>query len=184
MQNLTQLGWEISYTNSNNVHLRGLDTDFWRTAGEMAMQLRIESFIEALAVFVKESRKRLDKVSIMNTLMVQRESDPSWVEGLPIALYPSIRYWCWKGDNSKDLELLTKEYVRCKQFWQSGKDWRRDYVWVQDTEVGNGSPLDGRKVGQIQAIITVIDNLRHDNKDAPVQYTGVLIELLCLRDNG
>jgi hypothetical protein len=50
--------------------------------------------------------------------------------------------------------------------------------------VGNGSSLDGRKVGQIQAIVTVIDNLRHDNKYIPVQYTGVLIELLRLRDNG
>jgi hypothetical protein len=50
MQNLTQLGWEISYTNSNNVHLRGLNTDFWRTASEMAMQLRIEGFIDTLAV--------------------------------------------------------------------------------------------------------------------------------------
>jgi hypothetical protein len=37
MQNLTRLGWEISYTNSNNVHLRSLDADFWRTVGEMAM---------------------------------------------------------------------------------------------------------------------------------------------------
>jgi hypothetical protein len=115
----------------------------------MAIQLRIEGFIDALAVFVRESRKQLDKVSILNTSIVQRESDPSWVEGLPVALHPSIRCWPRKGDNSKDLELLTKEYVRCKQFWQSRKDWHRDYVWVQDTKVGNGSPLDGRKVGQI-----------------------------------
>jgi hypothetical protein len=184
MQNLTQLGWEISHTNRNNAHLHGLDTDFWRTAGELAIQLGIEGFIDALAVFVRESRKRLDKVPTMNTSTLRRESDPSWVEGLPVALHPSIRCWRRKGNDSKDLELLTKEYVRCKQSWQSGKDWRRDYVWVQDTEMGNGSPLDGRKVGQVQAIITIIDNLQHDSKDAPVQYTGVLVELLRFRDNG
>ena len=57
-------------------------------------------------------------------------------------------------------------------------------MWVQDTEVGNVSPLDGRKVGQIQAIVTIIDNLGYDSKDIPVQYTGVLIELLRLRNNG
>jgi hypothetical protein len=99
------------------------------------------------------------EVSIMNISIVQRESDLSWVESLPVTLHPSIRCWRRKGNDSKDLELLTKEYVRCKQFWQSGKDWRRDYMWVQDSEVGNGSLLDSRKVGQIQAIITVIDNL-------------------------
>jgi hypothetical protein len=92
------------------------------------MQLRIEGFIDALAVFVRESRKQLNKVSIMNTSIVQRESDPSWVEGLPVILHPSIPCWHQKRDNSKDLELLTKEYVHYKQFWQSGKDWRWDYM--------------------------------------------------------
>jgi hypothetical protein len=70
------------------------------------------------------------------------------------------------------------------EHWQRGKEWRRDYVWVQGTEADNGSPLSGRKIGQIQAIITVIDNSRHDNKGALVQYTGVFIDLLRLRNNG
>ena len=87
-------------------------------------------------------------------------------------------------NNSSDLELLTKEYVRCKQFWQRGNEWCHDYVWVQDTEADNGPLLGSRKIGQVQAIITVIGNSQHDNKGAPVQYTGVFIDLLRLRNNG
>jgi hypothetical protein len=82
-----------------------------------------------------------------NASIVQRESDSSWVEGMLVALYPSIQCWRQKGNDSSDLELLTKEYIRFKQSWQKGKEWRRDYVWVQDTKAGNNSPLGGRKVG-------------------------------------
>jgi hypothetical protein len=183
-QNLSQLGWEINHTNSNNICLRGFNTDFWRTAAEVAARLEIKDFIDALAVFVRESRKRLDGVPITNASIVRRESDSSWVEGMLVALHPSIRCWRRKGSDSNDLELLTKEYVRCKQSWQKGKEWRHDYVWVQDIEADDGSPLSGRKVGQVQAIVTVVDDSRRDSKGAPIQYTGVFINLLRLKNNG
>jgi hypothetical protein len=105
------------HTKSNNSYLRGFNTDFWRTAAEVAVRLKIKDFIDALAVFVRESRKRLDGVPITNALIVWRESDSSWVEGMLVALHPSIRCWRRKGSDSNDLELLTKEYVRCKQSW-------------------------------------------------------------------
>ena len=66
-------------------------------------------------MFVRESRKRFDRVPITNALTIQREPDSSWVEGMLVALHPSIQCWHWKGSDSSDLELLTKEYVRCKQ---------------------------------------------------------------------
>ena len=113
-QNLSQLSWEINYTNSKNICLRGFNVDFWRTAAEVAVRLEIKDFIDALAVFVRESRKRLDGVPITNASVVRRESDSSWVEGMLVALHPSIRCWRRKGSDSNDLELLTKEYVRCK----------------------------------------------------------------------
>ena len=81
----------------------------------MAIQLEIKDFLDALAVFVRESRKRFDGVPIMNASTVRRESDSSWGEGMLVALHPSIRCWRQKGSDSCNLELLTKEYVRCKQ---------------------------------------------------------------------
>ena len=79
--------------------------------------------------------------------------------------------------------MLTKEYVRCQEGWQAGKEWRRDYVWVQDTEA-DGSLLGGKRVGQLQAIITIIDHQRHDTNSRAVHYTGALIDLLRLRYHG
>jgi hypothetical protein len=184
LQNFSPLSWVISHTNSYNIRLHGFDADFWRTATEVAIQLEIKDFIDALAVFVRESRKRFDGVSITNASIVRRESDSSWVEGMLVALHTSIRCWRRKGNDSNNLELLTKEYVHCKQSWQRGKEWHRDHIWVQDTKAGDSSPLGGRKVGQVQAIITVVDNSRHDSKGAPVQYTGVFIDQIYLRNNG
>ena len=56
----------------------------------MAIQLEIKDFIDALAVFVRESRKRLDGVPITNALIVRRESNSSWVEDMLVVLHPSI----------------------------------------------------------------------------------------------
>jgi hypothetical protein len=182
-QNLTQLGWDVDDTERQYLLEHGLDPNFCRSAAEVAMRLDIEGFIDALAVFVRECRNQFDGVPITNTSIVRRESDSSWVEGLPVTLHPSIRCWRRKGDDSNDLEMLTKEYVRCKEGWQAGKEWRRDYVWVQDTQT-DGSLLGGKRVGQLQAIVTVIDHQRHNTNGTPVQHTGALINLLRLRHGG
>ena len=79
--------------------------------------------------------------------------------------------------------MLSKEYVRCKEGWQAGKEWCQDYVWVQDTKT-DGSLLSGKRVGQLQAIVTVIDHQPHDTNGTAVQYTAGLINLLRFRHNG
>jgi hypothetical protein len=134
-------------------------------------------------VFVRESRNRIDNIQVTNASIDRRETDPSWVNEFAIALHPSIRCWRRKGNDSDDLEMLSKEYVRCKEGWQAGKEWRRDYVWVQDTKT-DGSLLGGKRVGQLQAIVTVIDHQRHDTNGTVVQYTGALIDLLRFRHGG
>jgi hypothetical protein len=184
IQNLTHIGWTVDLTQRKKLRLRGLNTHFWRTATEMASWINIEGFIDALAVFVRESRNRLDNVPVTNASIVRREYNPSWVQDFPVALHPSIRCWRRKGNDSNDLERLTTEYVCCKPTWQGGKEWRRDYVWVQDSEAGDMTILDGRQVGQVQAIVTVIDDSRRDSKGVPVHYTGAFIDLLHPKHNG
>ena len=89
-QNLTQLGWDVNDTERQYLLEHGLDPNFCRLAAEVAMRLDIEGFIDVLAVFVREYRNRFDGVPITNTSIVRRESDSSWVEGLPVTLHPSI----------------------------------------------------------------------------------------------
>ena len=133
-------------------------------------------------MFVRESCNQIDNIQVTNASIDRREIDPSWVNEFAIALHPSIRCWHRKGNDS-DLEMLSKEYVYCKEGWQAGKEWHRDYVWVQDAKA-DGSLLGGKRVGQLQAIVTVIDHQRHDTNGTVVQYTGALIDLLRFRHGG
>jgi hypothetical protein len=183
MLNLTRLGWAVDLTRRHDLQLRGLNTHFWRTVVDTVSWVRIEGFVDALAVFVRESRNRIDDIRVTNASMDRRETDPSWVQEYAMALHPSIRCWRRRGNDSNDLEILSKEYVRCQEGWQARKEWRRDYVWVQDTEA-DGSLLGGRKVGQLQAIVTIIDHQRRDTNGTAVQYTGALIDILRFRYHG
>jgi hypothetical protein len=76
--------------------------------------------------------------------------------------------------------MLTKEYVYYQEGWQTGKEWHQDYIWVQDTET-DGLLLGNKKVGQLQAIVTIIDHQWHDTNGRAVYYTGALIDRLHLR---
>ncbi len=182
--NLTKIGWTVDLALRCGLQSRGLNPHFWRTVTEMACWIKIEGFIDALAVFVRECRNRLANITVTNTSIDRRESDPSWVANLPVALHSSIRCWRRKGNDVSDLELLTPEHVRCSPAWQGRTEWRRDYVWVQEYDPSGNSALDGKRVGQIQAIVSVIDDSRRDGKGIPVRYTGAFVELLRLRNGG
>src|SRR5277367_6246025 len=76
-QNLTRIGWTVDLTLRGKLQSRGLNTHFWRTATEMAHWINVEGFIDALAVFVRESRNRLANLAVTNTSIVRKESNPS-----------------------------------------------------------------------------------------------------------
>ena len=56
MQNLTRLGWAVDLTHRHDLQLRGLNTHFWRTVADTVLWVKIDGFVDALAVFVRESR--------------------------------------------------------------------------------------------------------------------------------
>jgi hypothetical protein len=81
----------------------------------------------------------------------------------------------------------TPQRGRYSPNWQ-GKDgdWRRDFLWVQEYEENNGrsagaSTLNGKRVGQLQLIVSVRDHERQINskgKRKSAVYTGALIDIL------
>lgn len=182
--NFTKIGQTIDFALCYRLQLHSLNLHFWQTITKIACQIKIEGFINALAMFVRECRNQLANIIVTNTSIDRRESDPSWVANLPVALHSSIRCWRRKGNDVSDLELLTPEHVRCSPAWQGRTEWRRDYVWVQEYDPSGNSALDGKRVGQIQAIVSVIDDSRRDGKGIPVRYTGAFVELLRLRNGG
>src|SRR5436309_1014255 len=116
--NLTKIGWTVDFALRCGLWLQGLNLHFWWTVAEMAYWINIEGFIDALAVFVRESRNWLANNKVTNMSMVCKEPNPLWVADFLVALHLLLRCWWWKGSDSNDLELLTTELIRCSLAWQ------------------------------------------------------------------
>ena len=126
--------------------------------------------------------------------MDRREDDASWVGSFSVQVHGSITCWKPDGKDSNDLQKLTEEFVRCSPNWQGKNLWRRDYVWMQEytEEITRGSVLGGRRLGQLQLIISVQDPERsimitNDDgisKRKPAIYTGALIDRLQILNSG
>ena len=182
--NLNKVGWTVDLASRHRLQSYGLNTKFWRAASEMTTLIEVDDFVDALAVFVRESRKRLANIAATNASIDLRESDSSWAADLPVALHPSLRCWRRQGKDSNDLEQLTTELVRCSPAWRNSTEWRRDYVWVQEHSSSGDSALEGRRVGQIQAIVSVLDYATRNANGTPARYTGAFIDLLHLKNSG
>lgn len=100
---------------SSHFGTRGLDTKYCRPAASVArvLNLDISDLIDALAVFVRESRKKWDGASGSIEDWRRREIDPSWAEDVFISVHPSLTCWVHDGKNGQNLGQLVKETVRC-----------------------------------------------------------------------
>ncbi len=182
--------WHLNSVELSNLQETGLLKRHWRETRVVALYLKVPDLVDALAVFVSECRKRIDCVSILDSELDRRDPDPSWVSSYHISIHPSIT--CWKRDkNLVNTEELSSELVRCNPEWQ-GKlgNWRRDYVFVQKYEKSSSgrqqgpSVMEGKMVGQLQLIVTVVDPERKDESGNCLRYTGALIELLRFGNSG
>lgn len=94
----------------------------------------ILDFLDALVVFVRESRARSDQWSetLASHDVDWREMDPSWVSSYLVSIYNSIRCSKQLGTNHANVEATKGELLRCATAWQGKENcWRKDYVWVQ-----------------------------------------------------
>ena len=167
-----------------------LKVNCWRTAKDMDTALEIPSFLDALAVFVRESRRKQDGVATASHLMDRLETDPAWVGDCYVSLHNSISCWERDGRDNMAPDKLVERHAYCSPRWQNQDQWRRDCVWVQehasDQTFVHHWPgvLHGRLLGQLQLIVTVIDMTRQDGKDKALRYTGALVELFKWRNGG
>ena len=183
--NLVQYGWKTAASRGPNDRI---------TAGQLDQVIQLGGLLDALAVFIRESRNKEDGVVVPTHLMDRREDDASWVGSFSVQVHGSITCWKPDGKDSNDLQKLTEEFVRCSPNWQGKNLWRRDYVWMQEytEEITRGSVLGGRRLGQLQLIISVQDPERsimitNDDgisKRKPAIYTGALIDRLQILNSG
>jgi len=150
--------------------------------------------LDALAVFIRECRNKEGGVVVLPHLIDRRERDASWVKSIGVQVHGSITCWKPDGKDSNDLQKLTEECVRCSPNWQGKKLWRRDYVWMQEytEEITRGSVLGGRRLGELQLIISVQDPERSRmiadddgiSRKKSAVYTGALLDRLQVLNSG
>ena len=166
----------------------GLDPKVWMSASKIAQFIDLPCFLDALAVFVRESRREYDGTDQSDRRLYRVEEDPSWVGSMHICLHESLQ--CWKREEltPSNPEGLVHERVRCSPSWQ-GKDgiWRRDHVLLQHRQVvpnSQAGALDGRLPGRLLVVLSVSDPTRRDRKNKPTVYQGALVDILQARNGG
>ena len=189
---LKGLGWVCPAVESARLHRIRLGTGIWRYASTMAKYLQIPDFIDGLAVFVREERRRIDGLGSDNAQMERLEQDPSWVDQYPVTIHSAIHCWKEAPPRSTGMDNPVKETLRCSPAWQGNVGvWRRDCVWVQEFDPSQlasdrvrAPSLEGRLPGELQVVVTVLDQCRQDEHGQSLRYIGALVDLFQLRNQG
>jgi hypothetical protein len=162
---------------------------FWRYASTIASHSQLPNLIDALAVFVRQERLRLAGVSSSARATNLKEGDSSWVRHSLVCVHTSVTCYKSNRDNGSNADDHIQEKVRCHPRWQGVRgNWRRDSVWVQEHAVDEHNGLDhalgGKLPGQILIMLTVIDSTHRDANNDYQTYTGALIDVHRLRNQG
>ena len=187
---LSSLDWSWDEEEMDQLQAVGRSYKTWREAFRVADVLHLHNFLDALAVFIRESRYKLEGVRTSNANLYRRETDSSWAGSHLISIHKGIKCWIRDGKDSSDLEALKSEIIRCAPSWMRSRNWRRDYVWVQENSAGechgtgNSRALEGRLIGHVQLIVSIVDHARRDSRGKHPMYSGVLLDLLRPRNNG
>ncbi|KAI9750296.1 MAG: hypothetical protein M4579_006529 [Chaenotheca gracillima] len=181
---ISKLDWSVGTDERCAVTRAMLSPKRWCWASTVAANTDIPDFLDALAVFVRESDARLGGRSSDRSRVDRLETDPSWVAGYFVTIHASIKCWKRSGKDSSNPDALVEECIRCSPAWQGlVNNWRRDYVWVQEYDNNNNDDdgdsrrLTGKLLGQLQVVLSVIDPDRLGDDRKPVVYTGALVEI-------
>ncbi len=163
---------------------------FWRIASEIAKMTHIESFLNELSIFIRESRRKKSEIKSNKYQMNWKEIDFFWINDYFVSVHVSIECWRREDKDSTNSEKLTSKRIQCASAWQRQMlNWRCDYVYVQEYAENDQEnsdiveALNDRLMRQLQIIITVHDSLRQNDNEKSVQYSRALIELLKLKNN-
>ncbi len=187
---LTQLEWDLSEINLNQRWNWSNNSRFWCITSEIAKMTHIESFLNELSIFIRESWRKKSEIKSNKYQMNQKEIDFFWINDYFVSVHASIECWRCEDKDSTNSEKLTLKWIQCASAWQRQMlNWRRDYIYVQEYAENDQEnsdiveALNDKLMKQLQIIITVHDSLHQDDNEKSVQYSRVLIELLKFKNN-
>ena len=117
-----------------------------------------------------------------------KDSDPSWVISYLLRCHGSLEGWKASGvAEADDPDPLSKDRVYCSPGWQNNpkRDWRRDYIFIEEGSSSETTILGNRRVGQLYLIFTIRDPYytNHTRGKMKLHY-GVFMRLLKFRNKG
>jgi hypothetical protein len=190
--NLKEIGWTSTSKDERSRLLRlGFDPELTTIAKDAEQASGLQDFVEALASFVQYHRAALlIRNQGSGVRLHERQTNASWVEKYPVHFHPSLKCWKRDGKDYRDTERLVSERLRCTPAWRRGEE-RKDHCWVQEFQPTDlrdpyppKNPLNGQRIGQLQALITVFD-LQNKNKNGRyTAYCGALIDIFRLKNKG
>ena len=183
--NLTELGWLCITEDLLQLHRLKLSRQYWRRASQVAKEINSPHFINSLANFVTICRNTLRNIALSDNQLDRLQENSEWAGELFISIHSSIRCWKPPGTDPLDPDKMCSELVRCPIGGSRGL--RKDYVYVQEyTEDQHAVPgsLNGKLIGQLQLVFTVVDTLHRDEDDHYLNFSGAFVELLRLKNRG
>ncbi|MCJ1470491.1 hypothetical protein MMC07_009137 [Pseudocyphellaria aurata] len=162
--NLTKLRFPCGKHSEAEMLVRWMKVKYWRTARDMDAAVGIPCFLDALAVFVWESRRKKAGVATAPHLIDHLEPNVAGcLKNCYVSLHNSMSCWERDGKDNNASKKLVERHAYCSPRWQRRNCWRRDCVWVQehasDPTFTKDCPeaLSGRLLGRLQLIVTVVD---------------------------
>lgn len=186
-----QFEWPLDNDDATSLMLKRLPSKQWRFARQVEAYTGIEDLIDALAVFIRERRRRHELGNVAPAHEEdRREPDPSWVRDYPLKIHPSLECFKVDGKDVSDPTRRVPERIRCQPDWRSSKKWRRDYVWVQEYSTENTAREDvpeyvkGKLIGQVMLLVTVRDMAHRKCNGKYPEYHAALLSTFRLRHGG
>jgi len=168
----------------------GLSTKYWRTVAALQQALQILEMTDAIAVFVREMRKKAMGTHQLTEDMEALEPDPHWADDLLVAAYSGIRCWRRNGKTPGDIDKVTEDYIRCAADWQHTGIWRRDCVFVREhdeptTRRGDAAPeAQGLLAARVLLVFKIRDPAPSVYSRRPIYYQGALVKLFHMPRSG
>ncbi len=115
---LTQLEWDLSEMNLNQWWNWFNNSQFWRIASEITKMTHIESFLNELSIFIRESRRKKSEIKSNKYQMNRKEIDFFWINNYFVSVHALIECWRCEDKDSTNSEKLTSKRIRCASAWQ------------------------------------------------------------------
>jgi hypothetical protein len=156
----------------------------WQKAANVATALHDPEFLRALSIFVRDERLRTRKPTNQGGNNMPSYYQTNSIEGgcgnpgnVSVKIHESLSYPTLDPGNIRPFDVYIRKRARCTQQWMGSTKPRHDSMWLQEHEAGGDHLFNGRVIGELQLIFTIVDPDRRGPRGGTIQYQGVYVQV-------